>query len=368
MKPLVKWPGGKSRELKYILPHLPKSYSSLVSPFVGGGALFFALEPNQAFINDVDDDLISFYENVKYQNRDFHQTINSIIADWELLEKMAETHFTNYLQMGKAISSQNGRLMEFVTTKGEVLSETLTYGQFSQVIQANPTISLEFADFVSEAISNKLKLTNKMQNSSGKEFDRENHYLYFETALKSAYYTYIRDLHFYSQGSERAAYFYFLREFCFGSMFRFNSEGKFNIPYGGINYNRKNFKRKVDALRSRKTISLLQNTVVHNLDFADFLQEAKYDPSAFAFFDPPYDTTFSDYSMNAFTRKDQERLADTFEELRCKGLMVTKETEFIRDLYTPDRGFKVKQFEKTYAYNMRGRNDRKTTHLVITNY
>lgn len=37
----------------------------------------------------------------------------------------------------------------------------------------------------------------------------------------------------------QAANFYFIREYCYGSMFRYNSKGEFNIPYGGMSYNKK---------------------------------------------------------------------------------------------------------------------------------
>lgn len=53
MKPILKYRGGKSNEIKFILPHIPKDYETYVEPFVGGGALYFYLEPNKAVINDI---------------------------------------------------------------------------------------------------------------------------------------------------------------------------------------------------------------------------------------------------------------------------------------------------------------------------
>lgn len=44
MKPIIKWSGGKSEEIKQFLEYTPKDYNTYIEPFVGGGALFFHLE------------------------------------------------------------------------------------------------------------------------------------------------------------------------------------------------------------------------------------------------------------------------------------------------------------------------------------
>lgn len=64
MKPLIKWSGGKSDELDMILPHIPKEYGTYVEPFTGGGAVYFALEPEKAVLNDIHPELITFYQQI----------------------------------------------------------------------------------------------------------------------------------------------------------------------------------------------------------------------------------------------------------------------------------------------------------------
>ena len=44
LQPLVKWAGGKEKELKYILPNLPKHFENYYEPFVGGGAVYTAIQ------------------------------------------------------------------------------------------------------------------------------------------------------------------------------------------------------------------------------------------------------------------------------------------------------------------------------------
>jgi len=68
MKPLVKWSGGKTDELDKIIPHMPDEYDTYIEPFVGGGALFFHLEPQKAVINDIHPELVMLYDQVKQGN------------------------------------------------------------------------------------------------------------------------------------------------------------------------------------------------------------------------------------------------------------------------------------------------------------
>ena len=103
MKPLIKWPGGKSREIKYIRELIP-DFDRYIEPFVGGGALFFELAPNKAIINDVDDLLIKFYQSIKSENSAFRDGLNHIVNDWSALNRLVEPlfdFFTNLIHEGR---------------------------------------------------------------------------------------------------------------------------------------------------------------------------------------------------------------------------------------------------------------------------
>lgn len=63
-KPILKWAGGKTQMLNHIVPKVPENYGRYIEPFVGGGALFFALNPNQAIIADSNPELINTYREV----------------------------------------------------------------------------------------------------------------------------------------------------------------------------------------------------------------------------------------------------------------------------------------------------------------
>jgi DNA adenine methylase len=61
----MKWPGGKRELLKYILPLCPMTRGRYFEPFVGGGAVFFALSPPQAVLSDCDQDLVNCYSTIR---------------------------------------------------------------------------------------------------------------------------------------------------------------------------------------------------------------------------------------------------------------------------------------------------------------
>lgn len=65
MKPIIKYRGGKTKEIPHIMWYLPRFRGRYVEPFLGGGALFFYLEPRQSIINDINKPLMKFYEGVR---------------------------------------------------------------------------------------------------------------------------------------------------------------------------------------------------------------------------------------------------------------------------------------------------------------
>ncbi len=63
--PILKWVGGKRQLLDQIMPLIPKNCSTYVEPFLGGGAVFFELQPKKAIINDFNEELVNVYLSVR---------------------------------------------------------------------------------------------------------------------------------------------------------------------------------------------------------------------------------------------------------------------------------------------------------------
>lgn len=64
-RPFIKWVGGKGQLLEQLWPMLPSTCSAYHEPFMGGGALFFALRPGQASLSDVNSELVHCYQAVR---------------------------------------------------------------------------------------------------------------------------------------------------------------------------------------------------------------------------------------------------------------------------------------------------------------
>jgi DNA adenine methylase len=217
------------------------------------------------------------------------------------------------------------------------------------------------------------KLSRTVANHAKKPFSDEDLRENLITGFMSGYYMYFRKVYndlalgrTEASDGYKAANFYFIREYCYGSMFRYNGDGEFNIPYGGMSYNRKDLDAKIHHMFSREVRKLFQNTRLCTRDFEEFFHEIEPEEGDFIFLDPPYDTEFSDYEGRPFGKPDQARLADALKATPAKILLIIKNTEYIRSLYEKD--FYIHSFDKQYTYNVRSRNQRDVEHLVITNY
>lgn len=89
MKPLVKYRGGKSKEIPYLEKHIPEFSGRYIEPFFGGGALFFYLEPKRAIINDINAKLMAFYKGVK---SDF-ETLQKELSEIEKIYRINRRKF-----------------------------------------------------------------------------------------------------------------------------------------------------------------------------------------------------------------------------------------------------------------------------------
>lgn len=84
LKPFVKWAGGKRQLLGEILERIPHTFENYIEPFLGGGAVLFALQPKRALINDINASLIHTYKTIASEPQQF------IVKIKELDSRIAE--------------------------------------------------------------------------------------------------------------------------------------------------------------------------------------------------------------------------------------------------------------------------------------
>lgn len=235
MRPLLKWAGGKrslTERIINLFSHNTKS-KSYHEPFIGGGAVFFILEPEKGSINDINSRLMNFYKIVRDH-------------PYKLIEQAS--------------------IYKYEKT---------------------------------EYYKRRARFNEKPKNKI-----------------------------------EEAALFLYLNRTGYNGLYRVNSKGDFNVPFG--RYKNPSIVNKERILAANK---ILQNIRFHNEDFTYVINEVE--KGDLCYLDPPYFPTsktanFTTYSRGGFQLYDQKRLKTLCIELTDVGVLFVQsnsDTKFIRELY-----------------------------------
>ena len=138
--------------------------------------------------------------------------------------------------------------------------------------------------------------------------------------------------------AEKAARFIFLNKTCFNGLYRVNSQGLFNVPYGKY----KNPAIYDDIVLRQISNYFNENSItIQNEDFEQSIQTA--DKNSFIYFDPPYHspdkTNFTGYQADGFDENEQERLRNVILKMTNRGvkcLLSNSDTNYVRSLYEAD--------------------------------
>lgn len=380
LTPIMKYPGGKEKELIHITLHLPPAAQNYYEPFVGGGAVYFAIDAEHYFINDKSEELMNLYNMIATSDNEFFTKLEQIQHNWDVMSKVIDKHSDDLITLHNEFKNNvinklelSDKVSSFVYRNSEDFNGMLT-----------PEFNVEIENFVNELIKsfkNKIMRMVYLEKKKGDLCDSDI-LLNIEGAFKSAFYTHFR--HIYNNVEDKdlkislpfsTAIYFFIREYCYSSMFRYNSSGKFNVPYGGISYNKKSMAKKIAYFKQNDLLLHFNRTTMEKNDFDLFLKNHVPEANDFIFLDPPYDTEFSTYAKNEFGQEDQKRLAKyLIEDCDAYFMLVIKNTEFISGLY-PDgtkvkgnRYLKVRRFEINYQVSFQDRNNKLVEHLYITNY
>lgn len=240
VKPVVKWVGGKQQLLNELIPLLPARFTTYCEPFMGGGALLFALRPSKAIVNDLNHELMMVYQTIR-------DDVDSLIAD---LSKHQNTPDYFY--------------------------------------------AVRDLDRDKDAYS---KLTNV----------------------------------------QKASRLLYLNKTCYNGLFRVNSAGEFNAPYGY--YTNPNIVNE-PVLKAVSSYFNTADITFNSKDFEEVLDDLK--GNAFVYLDPPYDPVsdtarFTGYNPGGFNKNEQIRLKECCDRLDRRGIkfmLSNSATAFIKDLYS----------------------------------
>ncbi|MCS7017477.1 MAG: Dam family site-specific DNA-(adenine-N6)-methyltransferase [Cytophagales bacterium] len=299
-RPFVKWAGGKSQLLEQFENYYPNELrkgiiKNYVEPFLGGGALFFAIAQRykiqNAYLSDINKDLILTYQVIQQRPNDLLDFLEQYQKDYNQTE---------------------------------------------------------------EAKRNELFLAIR------KHFNLQR----FEINYKKLSDNWI----------PRAAQFIFLNKTCFNGLFRLNSKGEFNVPYG-------RYKNVMifDEYNILAVSKVLQNAEIRQADYSSCFD--KVNENTFVYFDPPYrpisrTANFTTYTGTEFTDKEQLQLAQFFRKLdkeKAAKLMLSNsdpknqksEDDFFERAFV---GYNIFRVSASRAINCHGNKRGKIHELIITNY
>jgi len=170
---------------------------------------------------------------------------------------------------------------------------------------------------------------------------------------------------------EIASRFIFLNRTCFNGMYRVNSSGQFNVPFGKYSN-----PLICDEDNLRKVSKALQNVEIKHQDYKEVLKKAR--KGDFVYFDPPYfpvskTASFTTYTNSAFLEKEQIELRDTFLELDKRGCFVmlsNSDTPFINKIYSETKSahITITKVLAGRAINSNASKRGKITEVLVTNY
>jgi DNA adenine methylase len=169
---------------------------------------------------------------------------------------------------------------------------------------------------------------------------------------------------------ERASRIIYLNKTCYNGLFRVNSQGQFNVPFG--KYANPVIVDEI-VIRAVSRYFNEAHVQISNDDFELALSGAGR--GDFVYLDPPYDplsdtSSFTGYNLNSFGRDEQRRLHRVCDELTrrgCKVLLSNSATDFIRELYSDASRYTIVEVEANRNINSVGTSRGKISELLISN-
>lgn len=270
VQPVLKWVGGKRQLLNEIEKYIPNGNYKYYEPFIGGGAVFFSVQPKNAVINDFNEELINVYRVIK-------NNLEELLLDLST-HKVTEEYYYEI----------------------RAIDRSEEYKSWSNI--------------------------------------------------------------------KKASRFLYLNKTCYNGLYRVNSSGYFNTPFGRYknpNIINETVLRAVNKYLNKNKIDIRCG------DFEEALKGIR--KNSFVYFDPPYEpisdsSNFTGYTANGFNQSEQKRLKELCDRLDKKGvkfLLSNSNTEFIRTLY---KDYKIEIVHANRSINSNASKRGEVEEVLIRNY
>jgi DNA adenine methylase len=183
LKPLIKWSGGKSDEIKLFKDHFPETYDKYIEPFIGGGSVYFYLNPDNAVINDVHNELIDLYKAIADgKGKEIYEFMRQTPNDEETYYKVRDKMETNdYLDRAKQFYYQRKTCFRGMLRYNKNGKFNIPFGRYK---------TINFEELLNEDYEILLKRTeilNKGFEYIFENYDNENNFMFLDPPYDSEF-------------------------------------------------------------------------------------------------------------------------------------------------------------------------------------
>lgn len=275
--PIIKWVGGKTQIIEQVFETFPTEISHYYEPFIGGGSVLFEL------LNRLEDEKIKV------------KTIN--IGDFN----------KNLINLYNSIKNEPDKLIKYIRKFKNNYDES-----------PNPEVSKD--------TRKKIEPFNTVKEN--KNTSKEYLYYHYRNMFNK-----IKDMDY--KPAKKSALLIFLNKTSFRGVYRENSSGKFNVPFG--NYLKLELFDEKNIRNCSRLFNKYSVQFTHT-DFYSWNDKIKYDNKTFVYLDPPYypinDTSFTSYTSDDFNLEQHKKivsLCKTINNKKSKFALSNSDVSFIKD-------------------------------------
>ena len=183
LKPLIKWSGGKSDEIKMFEKYFPEHYTRYIEPFIGGGSVYFYLNPDNAVIGDVHSELIDLYKSIgdgKGQEiyEFMKQSPNDEITYYKVRDEM---EINNALDSAKRFYYQRKTCFRGMLRYNKNGKFNIPFGRY-KTINYSELINTDY-----ETLLGRTEILNKGFDYIFENYNDENHFMFLDPPYDSEF-------------------------------------------------------------------------------------------------------------------------------------------------------------------------------------